>query len=590
MRRDARTARSHAIEIVGARAIDVSVAKHMAVASLFEELLDQYKIEQRIAEKRYTDLYQAYDVDDDRLVRLDIVRPGLAEDNGFASRLVNRARAVAQIRHPRIAPIYHIGKTTDGRPYVAQAHIDGLPLSQRLEQLAQRETPVNALYALKLVRQLADALVLAERLELLHHDLQPDNIWLKNVALTGDESLVLLDLFIPAERRPAASGGSEAYRPPEQRAGREITAAGHVYSLGVLLYHLLVGQLPEGPVTLRAVMLSRLRARPSALERWRPGLSRLTYDLVERCLRRDPAQRYESVEAFLAALDGAVVAEEARLGMAAERLAAPRRSLGWLLPVLIFVLVAAVAAGAARWQRQTAALASPTAIAVVGANAPTASLPTADAAMPVLSPTAAPTEPPTEVPATAAPAGEVGALPSPTAAPTEPPPDTPTATVAPTDPPTPTAGPTRVPVVRVVLNQVNLRRGPGTVYNTIGSLRSGDALQVLAWNDDRENPWYLVLTEDQRTGWVSAEVVWPEDTTALAAVPAAATLPPTPFPTVPPAPLPTSTPVLIITPSPTLPSSLGDGGDDGGETPPPAPTDAPTEPAIEPTPTPPPLP
>ena len=147
-----------------------------------------------------------------------------------------------------------------------------------------------------------------------------------------------------------------------------------------------------------------------------------------------------------------------------------------------------------------------------------------------------------------------------------------------------------MPVVRVVLNQVNLRRGPGTVYNTIGSLRSGDALQVLAWNDDRENPWYLVLTEDQRTGWVSAEVVRPEDTTALAAVPAAATLPPTPFPTVPPAPLPTSTPVLIITPSPTLPSSLGDGGDDGGETPPPAPTDAPTEPAIEPTPTPPPLP
>ncbi len=561
----------------------------MAVASLFEELLDQYKIEQRLAEKRYTDLYQAYDVDDDRLVRLDIVRPGLAEDNGFAGRLVHRARAVAQVRHPRIAPSYHIGKTPDGRPYVAQAHIDGLPLSQRLEQLAQRETPVNALYALKLVRQLADALVLAERLELLHHDLQPDNIWLKNVALTSDESLVLFDLFIPPERRAVAADGREAYRPPEQDAGREISAAGHVYSLGVLLYQLLAGRLPEGPVTLRAVTLSRLRARPSSLERVRPGLSRPTYDLIERCLRRDPAQRYESVETFLAALDGALAAEETHLSLGAPlgagRPAEGRRSLGWLLPLLIFLLVAAVATSAARWQRQTAALASSTSIPAVEANVPAANTPT-----PALSPTAAPTEPPTEAPATAAAAGEVVASPSPAASPTEPPTATPTATAAPTDPPTPTAGPTRVPVVRVALNLVNLRRGPGIVYNTIGSVRNGEALQVLAWNDDRENPWYLVLTEDQRTGWVSAEVVRSEDTASLAAVPAAATLPPTPFPTAMPTPLPTSTPVLLATPNPTVPSSLGEG--DGGEVPPPppAPTEAPTEPAIEPTPTPPPLP
>ena len=187
----------------------------MAVASLFEELLDQYKIEQRLAEKRHTDLYRAYDVDEDRLVRLDIVRPGPAEDNAFAGRFVNRARAVTQLRHPNIAPIYHIGKTADGHPYVAQAYVDGIPLSQRLDELARRETQVNALYALKLVRQLADALVLAERLELLHHDLQPDNVWLKNVALPSDESLVLLDLFIPTDRRPPPADDRDAYRPPE---------------------------------------------------------------------------------------------------------------------------------------------------------------------------------------------------------------------------------------------------------------------------------------------------------------------------------------------------------------------------------------
>jgi hypothetical protein len=562
----------------------------MAVASLFEELLDQYKIEQRLAEKRYTDLYRAYDVDDDRLVRLDIMRPGPAEDIAFAGRLVNRARAVTQLRHPNIAPIHHIGKTADGRPYVAQAHIDGIPLAQRLEDLARRETQVNPLYALKLVRQLADSLMLAERLELLHHDLQPDNVWLKNVALPSDESLVLLDLFIPTDRRPPPSDERDAYRPPEQHAGREVSAAGHVYSLGVLLYHLLSRELPAGPVTFQEATLGRLRARSSSLERVRPGLSRQTYDLVERCLRREPGRRYESIEAFLVALDGALDAEETRLSLGADRPAETRRALGWLLPLLILVLVVAAAALAARWQRQTAALAAPTSTVVVAA---------ASATMAARPTTAPPTAAPTELlaaaqlsptPTTAPLAAEPTAADSLTVAPTATAPATtvPTATPSPTAEP-PTGAPTRVPVVRVTLNQVNLRRGPGVVFNTVGSLRSGDTLQVLAWNDDRQNPWYLVLTADQRLGWVSAEVVEAEDANALAAVPVAATLPATPFPTATLSPSPTATASVVIV-APTAEPADDDPGDGDPGDPEPPPTAEPTEPATEPTPSPPPLP
>ena len=172
----------------------------MAVASLFEELLDQYKIEQRLAEKRHTDLCRAYDVDEDRLVRLDIVRPGPAEDNAFAGRFVNRARAVTQLRHPNIAPIYHIGKTADGHPYVAQAYVDGIPLSQRLDELARRETQVNALYALKLVRQLADALVLS----LIHIS-----------TISGDRYLVL-------DYAPDANGKSDVIVRATDSAGLSV--------------------------------------------------------------------------------------------------------------------------------------------------------------------------------------------------------------------------------------------------------------------------------------------------------------------------------------------------------------------------------
>ena len=98
----------------------------MAVASLFEDLLDQYKIEQHISEKRYTNLYQAYDVDDDRQVRIDILRPEFAEDSSFAGRFVNRARALAQVRHSNIAQVLHVGKAAGGGPYVAEAAVDAL--------------------------------------------------------------------------------------------------------------------------------------------------------------------------------------------------------------------------------------------------------------------------------------------------------------------------------------------------------------------------------------------------------------------------------------------------------------------------------
>ena len=554
----------------------------MAVASVFEELLDQYKIEQRLAEKRYTDLYRAYDVDDDRLVQLDIVRPGIAEDSGFAGRFVHRARAVAQVRHPNIAPIYHIGKTPDGRPYVAQATIDGLPLSQRLEQLAQRDAPVNALYALKLVRQLADALVLAERLELLHYDLQPDNVWLKNVALPSDESLVLLDLFMPTDPRPPAPDDRDAYRPPERRAGRDVTPAGHVYTLGVLLYQLLSGRLPDGPVTWLATTPG-LRPRASSLERARPGLSRQTYDLVERCLRREPGRRYESVEAFVVALDGALAAEEGRLAAGVPPAAESSRSLGWLLSLIILMLVITATALAARWQRQSA-LAAPTIIA-------TAPVVAGLVASPTLAPTTAPTDAPNPagVVATTTPAALTA---EPTVAPTAPPSPTtmlPSPTVT-APPPTAaaTTAPTRVPVVRVTLNEVNLRRGPGVVFTTLGRVRGGSSLQVLAWNDDADNPWYLVLTDDQRMGWVSADVVEAEDVAALTGVPAAATLPATPFPTST-LPLPTTTPLApLVTPTAEPDDGSGNLGDPGDEEPPP-PTAAPTEPPEEPTPTVPPL-
>ena len=568
----------------------------MPVASLFEDLLDQYKIEQRLAEKRYTDLYQAYDVDDDRLVRLDVMRSGAAEDGGFVARFVNRARAVAQLRHPNITPIYHIGKTAEGLPYVAQAYIDGLPLSSRLEQLAQRKAPVNPIYALKLVRQLADALVLAERLELFHYDLQPENVLLKNVALPSDDSVVLLDLFVPADkgisRTADAADERLAYLSPEQRAGKDIGSASHVYSLGVLLYRLLGGQLPEGAVNWQGAAVRRGAGRPTALERLRLGLSPLTYDLVERCLRREPGRRFESVEAFVVALDHALDAEEARIGAGAGQEEPRRRVLAWLMPILLLALVATAAVRAARNHRDRALASEATSSAVAGAGMGD----TTPTLLPSLTglPTQ-PTEDATQAALVAAAtladeerAEELTPIPPTVTAEPTLPPVSPTVTpsAVPTETATPTPQPTLTPIVRVALNLVNLRRGPGVLYPLVGSVRAGDRLQVLAWNNIPESPWYLVATGDQRLGWISAEVVEADDPAALSAVPVAATLPPTPFATATPPLVPSGTPTATLAVTMTATPGENLGGDEPPATEPPPTQEPPPEPSL----TPPPLP
>lgn len=565
----------------------------MTVASLFEDLLDQYKIEQHIAKKRYTDLYQAYDVDDDRQVRLEILRAEYAGDSSFVGRFINRARALAQVRHSNILPVFHIGKAAGGVPYVAQAAVDGYPLSHRLEQLAQRKTPVNPIYALKLVRQVAEALTLAERLELFHYDLQPDNIILKNVTLPVDDSVVLVDLFIPAERATRGVAASEdltaqVYLSPEQRAGKEMSGSSHIYSLGAILYRLMAGDVPDGPVTRLDANLRRVFGRPTALERERGDLSHATYNLIDRCLSKEPSRRYTSAESFIVALDQALTAEESRLRSESGRSTIiDRRPLAWLLPLLIVALFLAVGAVATRSlviRDDELGEATPPATSVSGsiADAPTRnSVGTGGGTTDEPPPTDEPLPTPTLAGGLATREGETATSTRPADTPTPKPSATPTAPAeTPALPPT-----TQTPIVRVMHNLVNLRRGPGVVYPLFGTVTGGELLEVLAWNDDEDNPWYLVQTDDQRIGWIAATVIQAEATDALAAVPVAATLPATPIPTM----TPTATPTIAIVITVQLTTESGEPGDGGATRPPVRPTDAPTEPPVEPTRTPPPF-
>lgn len=535
----------------------------MTVTSLFDQLIDQYRLEKHIAQKAYTDVYLAYDVDEKHGVHVEILQPRSVENVQFARKFSERATALSRVRHPNLVRVFQSGTAVDNRPYAATEVVKGNPLSDRLSQLARQKSPVHSVYALKLVRQIAEAVQFGERLDLYHYALTPDNVMLKSVTLRSDDAVVVDNLFIPPQNG-YVDADSRPYLSPEQLDGKDLTGRSMVYSLGAMLHHLLSGAPPAGPVGWLEQASSSISGR-SRLQSIRDDLSPELYALVDRSLRTNPAARYRGVSEFITAVDEAITAEELRIHTD-EIVAAPRRVWPLLLAALAVILLCMLGIWGA-WRILPGG--NGTAAAAAGGMLAA----TETAAMLETEPTATQTPDPTSTPAPTSDAAAGGG--NVTAQVTEPPTATPTLTPTPTETPSPTATitvepsatPTAVPQFRITVASAALREGPSTLFPSTSFLYEGDVVTIIGRNDG-ETLWYNVVTQNNELGWVSDTVGERLNTTGEISVAATVPVPPTRTPT----PTPTKTPLPTETPLP-APGGGGDGGggnDGGGNKPTPA--------------------
>jgi serine/threonine protein kinase len=347
-------------------------------SNLYDQLIDQYKLEAHINQTAVTDLYRAFDVDENRAVAVEILLPTFNNKKQFADLFVAKMTKVAQLKHPNIAQIYQIGLTPNKRPYVARDLVEGITLRERLIQLSQQSTPANTIYALKIVRQLAEALELAERLDLYHYYLSPETVQLKQ-----DGTVVLVDLGVPAVENGMAAKVTlpledEAYIAPEQKQGKPIDSRSQIYSMAVILYEILTSELPAEPVSYWETITQGIVPKNTTLEQKRPDLSRETYDLVEKNLRIQPWGRHRTIKEFLDAVIEALQSErlliQARGETAVLTPPAPRRSrVGFALAI---VAVMACFASAGIWALMNMPEPEPTPPAIaVDSSTPGDSLP-----------------------------------------------------------------------------------------------------------------------------------------------------------------------------------------------------------------------
>ncbi|MAT99787.1 MAG: hypothetical protein CL608_21820 [Anaerolineaceae bacterium] len=280
--------------------------------SLVGQQIDQYKVIRLIGQGGMAAVYLARDLTLDREVVLKTMLPALAQNEELMRRFEREARATARLEHPNIVPIYVTGKTPAGQPYIAMQYVNGGSLSDYLRQLTEQKQWVSTIYALSIVRQIADALRVAHQAEIIHRDLKPSNILLRR-----DGTPVLSDLGIAAIQqattRLTQTGnvlGTPTYMSPEQGAGKAVDGRSDIYSLGIILYELLSGQLPFEADSPWAMIHQHIYEAPHPLEQFRPDLTPQTLQIVATCLQKEPANRYQSADELVAALDRALAAED----------------------------------------------------------------------------------------------------------------------------------------------------------------------------------------------------------------------------------------------------------------------------------------
>ena len=304
--------------------------------------IDGYLLVEEVGRGGMGTVYRARRPDLARDVALKLLEPGARPE-----RLQVEARTMARLAHPAIVPVHAVGVEPRGRWYLVMEWVEGRSLQARLE--AEGPLPVGEV--LEVGRRLSEALAHAHARGVLHRDLKPGNLLQRRQdgqVLVTDFGLAR-DLTDPTRlSRTGQLLGTPGFAAPEQLLGdaQRVDARCDVYGVGATLYALLTGAPPfSGSLVemVRATVESSPQ-RPSAL---RAGIPPALDAVCARCLEKDPAARYPSMEALGAALEAAAVAPgPARLGR--------RRRVRWLVGLLLVLAPAALvwARGRAREQAQ----------------------------------------------------------------------------------------------------------------------------------------------------------------------------------------------------------------------------------------------
>ena len=289
------------------------------LARLGAALEGRYAIERELGQGGMATVYLARDLKHDRQVALKVLRPDLAASVG-RQRFLREIQLAAKLSHPHILPLFDSGEAS-GMLYYVMPNVAGQSLRDRLA--AERQLSVEE--AVRITAEVAGALEHAHRHGVVHRDIKPENIMLQDGhALVADFGIgkAVSAAESEAVTQTGASVGTPAYMSPEQASGEAVDGRSDIYSLGCVLYEMLVGEQPFTGPTVQAVIAKRFAQAPADVAALREGVPAAVARTVRKALARAPVDRYDTAALFVTSLG--------ETGSVQGKPAAPEKSLAVL--------------------------------------------------------------------------------------------------------------------------------------------------------------------------------------------------------------------------------------------------------------------
>ena len=268
-------------------------------------LTGKYRIDEKLSEGGMGAVYRGTHVLMDKTVAVKVLRPSLAADEKIVARFSREARAASRISHPNALSVTDFGEAEDGIVFLVMEFLSG----RTLKDVVREEGPLPLERVVNIMQQVADALTAAHEQGVVHRDLKSDNIML--MPMGSGEHAKVLDFGIAKINEPDGAPDSELtapnlvigtpqYMSPEQcsQAG-EIDSRSDIYSLGVILFEMLVGHVPFGGESPTIVMMKHMQEPVPSVLKERDDIPRAIEQVISKALAKVPSNRYQKVTELL---------------------------------------------------------------------------------------------------------------------------------------------------------------------------------------------------------------------------------------------------------------------------------------------------